>query len=212
MMTANGDGKMDAPRGIAAEVAQPADNCARFVIDAKRSRFAVQAFATGMLSMMGHNPIIGIRRYRGEMVFAPETAEASRLRLVIESASFSVEDDISEKDRREMERLMKEEVLEVEKYPEIRYDASPIDFTKMDSGLYLAAMNGELSFHGVTRKQRFSARISALGEMLRASGNFTVKQSDYQLKPISVAGGALKLKDELRFTFEIVAHRQHHEV
>ena len=29
-----------------------------------------------------------------------------------------------------------------------------------------------------------------MGEMLRASGDFTLKQSDYQIKPVSVAGGA----------------------
>ena len=44
--------------------------------------------------------------------------------------------------------------------------------------------------------------------MLRASGDFILKQSDYRIKPISVAGGALKLKDELKFAFDIIARRQ----
>jgi hypothetical protein len=41
--------------------------------------------------------------------------------------------------------------------------------------------------------------------MLRASGDFILKQSDYGIKPVIVAGGALKLKDELKFSFEMVA-------
>jgi hypothetical protein len=44
--------------------------------------------------------------------------------------------------------------------------------------------------------------------MLRASGDFILRQADYQIKLVSVAGGALKLKDELKFSFEIVARKQ----
>ena len=52
-------------------------------------------------------------------------------------------------------------------------------------------------------------RTSGLfGDMLRASGDFTLSQTDYQIKLVSVAGGALKLKNELKFSFEIVARKQ----
>jgi polyisoprenoid-binding protein YceI len=202
-------GAIETSRGIV-EGPEPAGDAAsaRFVIDTKRSRFTVQAFATGMLSMMGHNPTIAIRRFNGELNFFPDAPEKSGLQLAIEPASFSVEDDISEKDRREMERLMKSELLEVERYPEIRYESTGISVTKLDSAMYTAAVNGKLSFHGVTRLQSLRARITVLGEILRASGGLVMKQSDYQLKPVSVAGGALKLKDELKFSFEIVANRQ----
>ena len=61
---------------------------------------------------------------------------------------------------------------------------------------------------GVTRSQPIPARVSLLGSMLRASGDFTLSQADYNIKPFSFAGGALKLKDELKFSFEIVARRQ----
>ena len=44
--------------------------------------------------------------------------------------------------------------------------------------------------------------------MLRASGEFSVQQTSFNLKLISVAGGGLKLKDELKFTFDIVARRK----
>jgi hypothetical protein len=47
-----------------------------------------------------------------------------------------------------------------------------------------------------------------LGTFLRASGDFSLNQTDYGIKLVSVAGGALKLKDELKFSFEIVAWRE----
>ena len=131
----------------------PAD---RYVIDGRSSRFTVQAFATGMLARMGHNPTIGIRDFSGEMKFNPDKLEAGAFHLVIKSASLSVQDDISDKDLREIERLMKQEVLETAKFPEIVYDAPSISVTKMADTLYSAALNGKLTLHGVTRNQPIS--------------------------------------------------------
>ena len=191
------------------EVNQPAKaTLAHFIIDPKASRFTVQAFASGILSAMGHNPKIGIRMFSGEVDFNPETTEGGAFRLTVQSASLAVQDDISDKDLREIERLMKEDVLEVARYPEILYEAATIAVSRVDSSLYSASLNGNLHLHGVTRSHAITARIITLGELLRTSGDFTLRQSDYQIKPVSVAGGALKLKDEVKFSFEIVARKR----
>ena len=50
--------------------------------------------------------------------------------------------------------------------------------------------------------------IAVFGTMLRASGEFMLSQAAYEIKPVSVAGGALKLKDEVKFSFEMVAREQ----
>lgn len=180
----------------------------RYVIDGRSSRFTVRAFAAGMLSAMGHNPTVGIRDFGGEVRFNPDKLEAGSFRLAIKASSLAVQDDISEKDRREIERLMNQQVLETAKFPETLYEAPAVSVTKLSDSLYSATLNGSLTLHGVTRGQPIAARITLLGSMLRASGDFTLRQSDYNIKPVSVAGGALKLKDELKFSFEIVARRQ----
>jgi polyisoprenoid-binding protein YceI len=180
----------------------------RFIIDGRASRFTVRAFATGMLSAMGHNPTIGIRDFSGEMRFDAARLKASDFRLAVKSASLSVQDDISDKDRREIERLMNQEVLEPGKFPEILYEASEISVTKLGEGLFAASLNGNLTLHGVTRVEPIQTRVMWMDHMLRASGEFSLIQSDYGIKPISVAGGALKIKDELKFQFEIIARKQ----
>ena len=179
-----------------------------YVVDGRSSRFTVHAFATGLLSAMGHNPIIGIRDFNGEMRFDPDKLEAGSFQLSIRASSLGVQNDISDKDQREIERLMNQEVLETAKFPEILYEASSISVKKMSDMLYLATLSGSLTLHGITRSQSITARVSLLGSMLRASGDFTLDQTDYGIKLVSVAGGALKLKDELKFSFEIVARRQ----
>ncbi len=178
-----------------------------FTIDGRASRFNVRAIATGLLSAMGHNPTMAIRDFSGGMNFDPAKLEASAFQLVIKASSLAVQDDISSKDRREMERLMNEEVLESAKYPEIRYEAAAISVSRISDMLLAANLDGELTLHGATRRQLIAARVTLLGSMLRASGEFALKQTDFGIKLVSVAGGALKLKDELKFSFEIVARR-----
>jgi hypothetical protein len=43
---------------------------------------------------------------------------------------------------------------------------------------------------------------------LRANGNFEVRQSDFEIRKVNVAGGTLMLRDELKFAFFIVAKLQ----
>ena len=102
---------------------------AHYILDVKASRFTVQALATGMLSAMGHSPTIAIRDFSGEVDFNPETPQASGFRISIKAASLSVQDDISDKDRREIERMMNEQVLETATYPDILYQAPSIAIT-----------------------------------------------------------------------------------
>ena len=129
---------------IVADSASTTGSRAHYVIDARRSRFTVQAFATGILSAMGHNPTIGIRTFSGEVDFDPDGLDASGLRLTIQAASLSVQDDISDKDRHEIERMMKGDVLEVAKYPEIRYEASTSSVSKLGDAMFSAALSGTL--------------------------------------------------------------------
>jgi polyisoprenoid-binding protein YceI len=181
---------------------------AHYVMDARASRFTVQAFATGVLAAMGHNPLIGIRDFSGEVNFSYDTLEGTAFHISVKSSSLGVQNDISDKDRQEIERLMNEEVLETVKYPEIVYSAPSFTATKLGDTLYSAPLDGNLTLHGVTNSQPVTARVAVFGDMLRASGDFTLSQTDYGIKLVSVAGGALKLKNELKSSFEIVARKQ----
>ena len=179
-----------------------------YLIDAKRSTFTVRAFATGMLSAFGHNPTIAISDFDGEIVLNPDAVEQSSLRLVIHAASLNDTDDISEKDRNEINRAMHQDVLESDSYAEIVYECSRLTANKTGVGQYWLALNGDLTLHGVTRAQPVAARLSMNGDQLRVSGEFSVRQSDYDIRPVSAVGGTIKLKDELKLSFDIYAHKK----
>jgi hypothetical protein len=43
---------------------------------------------------------------------------------------------------------------------------------------------------------------------VRASGQFSVRQSDYAITLVSAAAGAIRVKDELKVTFDIARKRE----
>jgi polyisoprenoid-binding protein YceI len=181
----------------------------RYLIDPKGSTFTVRAFATGMLSAFGHNPTIAIPDLQGEIQFASDTLEDASLRIVIQAASLVVTDDISSKDREQIERRMHGEVLETDSFPEILYECPRVSSVqRLGEGLYAVSFDGELALHGITRSQPAVARVTLKGDQLRAAGEFSIRQSDYEIRPVSAAGGTVKLKDELKLSFDISARKQ----
>jgi polyisoprenoid-binding protein YceI len=177
---------------------------AGYLIDSGVSRFTARAFASGLLSGLGHNPVIAIPDFTGEANWNPAAPQQASLRFRIRAASLAVQNEISDKDRREMERIMREEILETDKYPEIVFESTSVSVAQNNR----FDIEGNLTLHGVTRRERVPAQVAVTGEMLRAFGDFTLRQSDYRIKLASVAGGALKLKDELKFNFDIVARKK----
>jgi polyisoprenoid-binding protein YceI len=185
----------------------PEDTTVRYSIETKGSTLIVRAFTTGLLAAFGHNPTIAIPDIEGEIFLNPDAVEESSLRMVAHAASLTVTDDISAKDREEINQRMHGEVLESESYPDIVYESSHVSVSKTGEGQYWGAINGELDMHGVKRSQPISVRISLNGDTLRATGEFSVRQSDYQIQPVSAVGGAVKLKDELKLSFDIKARK-----
>lgn len=180
----------------------------RYVADVRASEFTVQVFSGGLLSALGHSPRIAIRDFSVEADLNPDDISQSSLKFTIKADSLAVRDDMSDKDRREIERAMQADILETTIYPEIVYECSSITANQSGEGQYSVMLNGDLTMHGVTHAQPVSARVAVTGDSLRAFGRFTVLQTDYDLKLASVAGGALKVKDELKFSFNILARKK----
>lgn len=180
----------------------------RYRIDAGRSRFIVQGMAEGMLSMFGHDPVIAIQGFGGDVRCVPDTLEDASLLLLVQAGSLAVVNRVSDKDRREMERGMREDVLEIARYPEIVFMSAKIAAQRAAEGQYRVRIDGNLSLHGVTRAHRIEADVWVNDDSLRAQGEFPLRQTDYNIKPVSAVGGTLKVKDELRLSFDIVASKQ----
>lgn len=180
----------------------------RYQIDAAMSRLTVRVFPSGLLAAMGHSPTIAVDEYSGEAGFVPGTLDQAFVRVTAQAESLVVADDISSKDKLEIESKTKVEVLEIDRYPEITFESSSISSTKMSETSYGVNITGNLTLHGVTRSQRIICQVALNDETFRAFGEFSLRQTDYGIKLVSVAGGALKVKDDVKCSFDLVVRKQ----
>jgi polyisoprenoid-binding protein YceI len=99
-------------------------------------------------------------------------------------------------------RMLGAEVLDAGRFPEIRFDSEAVERAAPDGWL----VHGQLSLHGQTRR----LAISVKRDQGHYKGSVTLKQTDFGITPISIAGGAVKVKDELNVEFDIVAQLTAH--
>src|ERR1700732_858401 len=185
----------------------PEASAVHYTIDPTSSRFTVRSFAAGLLSGLGHNPVIAFRDFSGEVNFVSGDITKSSVGITIKAASFEVQNDVSEKDRREMIRTMNDQVLEVGRFSDIAFESRQVSGMQLGESLYVLKIEGDLFLHGFTRPQAVSANVAPADDKLRAYGEFSIKQSDFKIQVFSVTGGALKVKDELKLTFDITAQK-----
>ena len=187
---------------------QVKEGLVRFEIDARASLFTVQAFAAGMVAVVAHSPKFAIRDLAGDIRFVPGTMQKAAITLTIGVGSLEIMDEVSSADRREIDRVMYDEVLERSIYPRIDYRSSNATVLKTAENMSRVTVTGELTLHGITRGLSLDAQLVTGEDTLRAQGSFSLMQSDFGLKIASVAGGTLRLKDELKFAYFIVARRK----
>jgi len=194
------------PRNASTEAVETAPATARYKIDSAKSRFTVRAFAGGFLSALAHDHTILIREFNGETDFTFGSVEPASLRITIDAGSLTVIDKVSDKDKQKIENTMRDEVLEVSKFPEITFKSTGVSANRTGEGQYQSRISGDITLRGVSRPLTINTQLEFGDKELHAKGTFALKQSAFGIKPVSVAGGTIKVKDELKFTFDIVAH------
>jgi polyisoprenoid-binding protein YceI len=189
-------------------MAQPEFSGVHYVMDTRLSQFTAQAFASGMISVVAHSPKIAIRDWTGEVRFEPESLKDASLVVRGKTASLEVLDELRDDDRRQLHRVMNQEVLEVTTFPEFVFESTAVAAEKQKQDLYRVNVMGKLTLHGVTNGHSFFAQVAFGADSFRAYGDFTLSQTDYAIKVASIAGGTLKLQDELKCSFYVVAKKK----
>ncbi len=181
---------------------------ARYLVDSGQSRLTVKAFASGMLSTFGHNPTLALRDFEGEARFTPESPGDAALTFRVRPAALDVTGDVKASDRRDIEHETKENVLETERFPEVVFESSRVSANQAAENSYRVEVTGKLRLHGVTQDVTVPAQLTFMGDTLRAFGEVPIRQTPFGIRPVKAMGGALKVKDEVKLSFEIVARRQ----
>ena len=180
---------------------------ARYRLDASQSRFMVRAFSGGLLWFKGHDHLIAVRDFTGEAQLSPGASSPASLQMTIRADSLAETRDVfTEQQKQIINQELREIVLETTKYPEITFKS--VNVTGNLAGNHFEAqIGGDLTLHGVTRHVVIPARVTLNGQTLKAQGEFTVSRSDYNVKATSALHGTIRVRDKLKFTFDITAHQ-----
>jgi polyisoprenoid-binding protein YceI len=180
----------------------------RYRLDANRSKFMVRAFAGGLLWFKGHDHIIAVGDFDGEVRLTPQAISPASLEMTIRSNSLvETRDVFTEQQKQIINRELREIVLETEKYPTITFKSTNVTGKLLRDGSFEGKIEGDLTMHGVTRRIKIPARVTLVGNDLRAQGEFTVDRSDFNVKATSAFHGTVRVRNKLKFTFDIMAHR-----
>lgn len=168
------------------------------------SRVEVHTGKGGLLGFAGHDHVIRAGAVHGRVIYFPAHPDSSSVEIVIPSDSLVVLTPPDTGEIRQVTAAMREDVLDVAHYPEIRLVTTSV--APRDSGFTLSA---NVTLHGQTRPVQVVVRATVGADTLRASGKFTVKQTDFGIRPYRGGpGGTVRVADQIELDFEIVAVRK----
>jgi polyisoprenoid-binding protein YceI len=197
-------GSAAGPSGVRA--AAPA---LRYRLNPAQSSFMVRAFAGGLLFFKGHDHFIRVGDFSGEAVLTPTALNPASLQMTVRADSLEETRDVFTAEQKQIiNKEIRELVLETAKYPEINFKSTDVTGRLVSASHYEAKIGGDFTLHGVTHRIVIPAQISLEGSNLRARGEFTIDRGDYDVPATSALHGTIRVRDKLKFMFDIVANQQ----
>jgi polyisoprenoid-binding protein YceI len=183
---------------------------AEYRVDGAASNVTFHVGKSGMMSAMAHEHDVKASGLTGTVTMDMDSAEHSRLSLSFPSSGLKVIPDKEPAgDAPKVQAAMEgPECLDVKKFPNIEFRSIKVAGKPSGNNAWSVTISGELELHGERKPITIPATVSVQADTLTAKGNATIKQTDFGITPIAVAGGTVKVKDELAMTFTIVAKGQ----
>lgn len=163
------------------------------LIDTKRSTVTVRVSASGPSGAFARDHVI-----RAPLLEGSVDAAIPHMQLAIDARRLRVVDPgLSPHDRQSVTtRMLGADVLDVNQFPFISFHSVTIE--RLETSRW--RIHAELGVHG--RIHEKIVDVSSANDYY--NGSTTVRLSDVGIAPVSIMGGTVTVKDEVRIDFEIV--------
>jgi polyisoprenoid-binding protein YceI len=187
-----------------------------YEVNPRSSQLSILVFRGGKFSRLGHNHVMTSQDVSGRVWVHPEFPR-SGFELSFPVAQLVVDDaearraaggdfppDIPQSDKDGTRKnMLKPEVLDGEHYPQVKLQAAKVGGT-----LQAPQVTARITIKDATREVEVPVQVAIEGAKLSSSGEFDILQTEFGIKPFSVALGALEVQDRLHIKFRIVAEKR----
>lgn len=179
----------------------------RHAIDTAASRLSVHTSSAGLLAAFGHDHTIATRGLEGYIDLTPLDLEQAEVEITLRADSLEVVDEGSQKDRPEIEKEMRDSVLRTARHPRIYFKSKRVSAKPFGPRTHDVTITGDLELCGVKREITIRGRIGLDEGEIQARGEFSLRQSEFGIRPTSALGGTVKVDDALKLEFDVRARR-----
>lgn len=180
----------------------------RYRLDSSQSKFVAHALAGGLLWFKGHDHLVAVREFKGEAQLTPDQINPAALEITARSESMVETSTVfTDPQKQIINKELREIVLQPDQYPEIVFRSRQVSGKKLAGDQYDLSITGDLTLHGITRQITIPAKATVSGNDLRAVGEFSIDRSDFKVKATSAFHGLVRVRDKVKFTFDIIGHR-----
>jgi len=193
--------------GDSKNIESPIAATQRYRLDSSQSKFIAHALRGGLLWFKGHDHLVAVREFTGEAQMTPATLTPAALEITAKTASMEETSSVfTEPQKKIINKELREIVLLPDQYPDIVFRSTNVNGKAIGNGQYDLKIIGDLTLHGVTRQISIPTKVTVTGNDLRAQGEFSVNRSDFKVKATSAAHGLVRVRNKIKFTFDIVGH------
>ena len=193
----------------------PVSGSNHYVVDGKESDVRILVFRGGPLAKVGHNHLVRVHDLTGDIYLAPKFHE-SGFALKFPVAALQVDPADARADEGAEFAVMPSAqaiaatytnmigpaLLDAQQFPEITLrSVTLIGPTWGPEGTV------RVMLHGVARDLSVPLAINVGDDKLTVTGMFILQTSSFGITPFSVMGGGLRVLDEVKVRFNIVAHK-----
>jgi polyisoprenoid-binding protein YceI len=167
-----------------------------------RGYFRIHVGTGGLFGAFAHDHLIEAQKVEGCATVDAKDLTHSSIKLTFPASGIRVLDpNESAKDRAAVQESMERDVLRSSEFPRITFESTSLE---LGGGANQLKVHGKLTIRDKTVAVVIPLAFKRLADgTYQADGKYNFKQTSFGIKPIQLAGGTIKVKDELESEFEL---------
>jgi polyisoprenoid-binding protein YceI len=177
----------------------------QFTLADAQSEITVLLTQEGLLSKRHPHHRVAVKAFSGSVQLPADESKVSVTVTAEAKSLVNVDKTMTDFERSNFQDVLHNSVLESARFTTIRFSSvSVADMRTTNEGRNFT-LNGDLTLRSVTKRISVPVSVVVKDKQLRATGEAKFKQTDFGIKPYVGALGAIRIGDEVRVSFTIIA-------